>query len=790
MPLILLRYVVVFVLAVMFASPSFSQTGLLGALGSSEEETTENVEGAGFAETLQQAVDSGVSVVVVDSNGDLLAQSDEIDEGTGTGIVEDDSALLMKIQAEGDAFRAILLHKLEALPNAFREVAYILRSSSPDGRIMSFVEALFYSLALFALGMLVEAEVFGKRFAKRFVVSRILENPIGYSEKLPFLMFRFFMGVLGALVSMAVAYVTGSIIFGPLDDTAMQFTIAVIYSAYFGSRLVSGLWRMVLSPYLSQYRIPTFSDTDAKKLHNWLWILAVVDIWSLSFTIWIFELGLNYDVYAAMSSLLSLIIVVLNVLLVLTNRKAITNAIMNGKTSGEVTAASRFFCKIWAPVAIAYFTLAWFELTYELVLQLPSSVPLIAGAYAILMSIIVVFGVINFAIERFFQRARALQESGDKSLLTGDEALVAKDGVADETANAPKSRDINSFEGLARRVSGILALVAGAWAFISIWDFESSMMEESRLDTLTDIIVVIFIGYIVYNLFRIWIDSKIEEEVGDEPEGELGDEGSISSASRLATLLPLFRNGILAIVAISVVLIILLELGVNVSPLFAGAGVVGLAIGFGSQALVRDVFSGAFFLFDDAFRKGEYIDIGDVKGTVEKISIRSFQLRHHKGPLHTIPFGEIRFLTNFSRDWVIMKLPLRVTYDTDVEKVRKLIKKLGIQLLDDPVIGKDFIQPLKSQGIIEMQDSAMIIRVKFMTTPNEQWVIRKRVFEEIRALFEREGIRFAHREVTVRLADGKVEDLTPDQKEAVTAAAQSAIDDGLAPESGSSGDDR
>jgi small-conductance mechanosensitive channel len=242
-------------------------------------------------------------------------------------------------------------------------------------------------------------------------------------------------------------------------------------------------------------------------------------------------------------------------------------------------------------------------------------------------------------------------------------------------------------------------------------------------------------------------------------------------------LLPLFRNFILIVILVTIVLIVLLELGVNVSPLFAGAGVVGLAVGFGSQALVRDVFSGAFFLFDDAFRKGEYIDIGDVKGTVEKISVRSFQLRHHRGPLHTIPFGEIRFLTNFSRDWVIMKLPLRVTYDTDVEKVRKLIKKLGQELLEDPVIGKDFLQPLKSQGVIEMQDSAMIIRVKFMTTPGEQWMIRKRVFEEIRDLFEREGIKFAHREVTVRLADGKVDDLTDQEKEAVTAAAQSAIED-------------
>ena len=249
-------------------------------------------------------------------------------------------------------------------------------------------------------------------------------------------------------------------------------------------------------------------------------------------------------------------------------------------------------------------------------------------------------------------------------------------------------------------------------------------------------------------------------------------------------------GAILAVVVVAIGLIALLEVGINVSPLFAGAGVVGLAVGFGAQTLVRDIFSGAFFLIDDAFRKGEYIDIESVKGTVEKISVRSFQLRHHLGALHTIPFGEIKVLTNYSRDWVMMKLPLRVTYDTDVEHVRKIVKKLGQQLLDDPVIGESFIQPLKSQGVIEMQDSAMIIRVKFMTKPGDQWLVRKKVYEEIRALFEREGIRFAHREVTVRLADGKVENLSDAERKAITGAAQAAIDDDAMGPVDASGDDR
>ena len=348
-----------------------------------------------------------------------------------------------------------------------------------------------------------------------------------------------------------------------------------------------------------------------------------------------------------------------------------------------------------------------------------------------------------------------------------------------------------TYEALARRVAGILAFVAGSYAMLRVWDPENQVLPDSALSRMLDVMTILFIGYVLYNFFRIWIDSKIADEVPDMSAAEPGDEGGAAGASRLATLLPLFRGAILAMVVVAIGLIALLELGINVSPLFAGAGVIGLAIGFGSQTLVRDVFSGAFFLIDDAFRKGEYIDIGEVKGTVEKISVRSFQLRHHLGALNTIPFGEIKVLTNYSRDWVIMKLPLRVTYDTDVEKVRKLIKKLGQELLDDPVIGDNFIQPLKSQGVIEMQDNAMIIRVKFMTKPGDQWLVRKKVYEEIRTLFAREGIRFAHREVTVRLADGHLAELDEEQRKAITGAVQSAIDDdALDDMKGVGGDDR
>ena len=214
-------------------------------------------------------------------------------------------------------------------------------------------------------------------------------------------------------------------------------------------------------------------------------------------------------------------------------------------------------------------------------------------------------------------------------------------------------------------------------------------------------------------------------------------------------LLPLVFRLIGVIVAAYIVVFAADFLGVPVAPLIAGLGVGGLAIGFGAQTLVRDILSGLFFLLDDALRVGEYIDVGSVKGRVEQISIRSLRLRHHNGPLHTIPFGEIQHLTNFSRDWVIMKLEVRVPFDTDLEEVRKIIKKVGQDLMADAVHGLNLLEPLKSQGVNRMDDSAFILRVKFMAKPGEQFMLRREVFRRIQEAFAANGIRFAPRRVIV-----------------------------------------
>lgn len=228
-----------------------------------------------------------------------------------------------------------------------------------------------------------------------------------------------------------------------------------------------------------------------------------------------------------------------------------------------------------------------------------------------------------------------------------------------------------------------------------------------------------------------------------------GDEEVLGAPrSRLGTLVPLLsavgKSGILVLALLSV----LVSLGVNVWPLVTGLSVFGLAIGFGSQTLVKDVVSGLFFLIDDAFRFGEYIETSGAKGTVEKISVRSVSLRHQRGALATIPYGEIGKIQNFSRDWMIEKLTFRVAFNTDVEKVRKIFKKIGQDISADPELAGDLLEPFKSQGIAEVEDGTLVIRAKFKAKAGKQSMIRRAALTAVHQAFQENGIQAVPKPLT------------------------------------------
>jgi small-conductance mechanosensitive channel len=294
-------------------------------------------------------------------------------------------------------------------------------------------------------------------------------------------------------------------------------------------------------------------------------------------------------------------------------------------------------------------------------------------------------------------------------------------------------------------------LIGGA--YLIAWTIGLDLVAMTMRDTLAtrllrgaiNAVVILLIADFAWRLARAWIDWRLAEaQDRGVPDPERARRGA-----RLRTLLPILKNVLLVVLVAMAGLMALSALGVEIGPLIAGAGVVGVAIGFGAQTLVKDIISGMFYLLDDAFRVGEYIISSSYKGTVESFSLRSIKLRHHRGYLYTVPFGELGAIQNMSRDGVIDKLSVGVTYDTDIDKVKGIIKQIGKELQANPEFAPHIIETLKMQGVEQFGDFAIQIRMKMMTKPGEQFVIRRRAYGMIKKAFSANGIEFAFPTVTV-----------------------------------------
>jgi moderate conductance mechanosensitive channel len=300
---------------------------------------------------------------------------------------------------------------------------------------------------------------------------------------------------------------------------------------------------------------------------------------------------------------------------------------------------------------------------------------------------------------------------------------------------------------------GLRAALLIGGAYLVAWFLGLDLAAMTMSDTMAtrvlrgviNAVVILLLADFAWHLARAWIDCRLAEaNAGGEAEAD-----EIRRRARLRTLLPILRNLLLVVLVTMAVLMALSALGVQIGPLIAGAGVVGVAIGFGAQTLVKDIISGMFYLLDDAFRVGEYIVSGSYKGAVESFSLRSIKLRHHRGYLYTVPFGELGAVENMSRDWVIDKITVSVVYDTDLDKAKRVIKEVSKQIMADPELASHIIEPLKMQGVEQFGEFAIQLRLKMMTKPGEQFVIRRRAYAMIKKAFDANGIEFALPTVTV-----------------------------------------
>ena len=594
---------------------------------------------------------------------------------------------------------------------------------------------------------------------------------------------RFFLNLLGFGTYVLTTFVLFAVFYDE-GDPGFAIVSGILLPSYY-IRVFMLAANLFLAPAAPTLRLFPLQEADAKFIYRWT-IAIVVTAIAIADVAYIFlGAGIRMESFLLIYSMSGLSVSLLVVIVIWRSRHRVARAIWPGDSGREKTESS-----LRARVARTWH---WFAMLYVIGMGGFWFIRGLAGGEgAFLPTIISVFliplliGISRWA-EHLLDIAAGLSPSSfilpdtdNHESISDPEAALSED-VVDQKVD--RTSYLQQHLPLIKTTLRILLLALLFFLIMRLWGVDLPL---GRIFTSTalNILGLALLGIVVWQFTKARIDKKIREEMPDDDE-EMEEGGR--GGSRVGTLLVLLRKFILSVLFVIVSLIILSSLGINIGPLIAGAGVIGLAIGFGSQTLVRDILSGVFFLIDDAFRVGDYIETGGIKGMVEHISLRSVKLRHPRGMVFTIPFGDMGAVQNFSRDYIITKLDIRVRYDVDVDQIRKIVKKINLELQKDEEIGPVLLSKIKSQGVREMDDSAMILRVKFKTPPGEQFVVRREVYKRIQESFREHGIEFAHRNVTVYLppeasqtASSKEQDKGPEavgapDKKLVEAAAAAAI---------------
>ncbi len=270
------------------------------------------------------------------------------------------------------------------------------------------------------------------------------------------------------------------------------------------------------------------------------------------------------------------------------------------------------------------------------------------------------------------------------------------------------------------------------------------MIRDWLLTSGLRIIIIVFgclVSYRSVRVLAIRLESLIAGAAPTEDEEQ-----------RARTLTRVIRSTALVTIVIVTGLMILLELGLDITPLIAGAGVVGVALGLGAQSLISDIIGGFFILLEDQFAVGDAIQVGNIGGGVEKMTLRATFLRDLKGTLHVVPNGEIRIVSNRTKDWSRAVVNLGVAYEEDIGRVMAALGKIGDDFYQDEEFAPLLLEEPTVSGVEALGDWAMTIRIMVKTEPGKQWDVARELRRRVKESFEQEGIEmpYPRQEVLMR----------------------------------------
>ncbi len=550
------------------------------------------------------------------------------------------------------------------------------------------------------------------RFRHRLAAGTAPERGLGSLVNLGLLVLLDGLGVLAVWIVMTIAI---AVLFG--GNSGQDRLAAAVLTGLFRWRLFVLGFRILLQPDLPAARLSHVPDRDARVMYRWLSVFVLVMVVAGILTSLMEAVHASPDSASTARVIMAPIAVAFFLWFVVQSENGVRHWCRG------LVGAPRLYRWIgdhWIAVATPFFLFMGVALIYGAVSELAE----VGSALRLTIGLIVGLLIFETLLGVVLQRV--------------DSALPGRTPASDSA----KLPDV-----LARclRVAvliGVGVVLANAWTVNVLGLVDASQWHTLSAEMRTAG-ATLFAGFVVWELLKFVTDPSVVPTAGMVAHGRGGGAAVALQSSRLSTLVPLLRVTLGIVIALVAVLIVLADLGVNITPLLAGASILGLAVSFGSQALVKDIVSGIFYLTDDAFRVGEYIECGQTRGIVEGFTLRSIRLRHPSGQLHTIPFGDLGKIANFSRDWAIVKYDFSFPRDIDIDKVRGVVDGIDDELKNDPDYDRKILEPLKAQGVVSITDNALVIQFRFAAEPGNPELIQRDVMHRLMRAFQDHGIEFS-----------------------------------------------
>jgi moderate conductance mechanosensitive channel len=575
----------------------------------------------------------------------------------------------------------------------------------------------------------------------------------GFWVHLVFVILRTVLELVAVAAFAAAAY--GMMTLTAPAHQGQVIAIALINASVI-ARAVTAVARMLLAPRVASMRLIPMTDETAN--YSFVWIRRLTNLCAYGFLLLnaALALGLAQSAYQLLLKLLGLLVGLLLVMLVLQNRQHVA-AQIRGDGSGALRQVRGRLADIWHILLIIYLVV-----TYGVwVLDLPGGFEFVLRATVLTVVIIAVVRGLIEVIQRGVTRAFALKDE-QKRRFPGLEART--------------NRYLPMVMTALKAILSIIAAIAllEVWG-LDIFDWLSGPVGRAILERVVTIALIIAVALLVWEV----ISAAIEQYLA----GKDRDGNAVTRSQRAQTLLPLVRNVVFVVLAVMVVLTVLSELGINIGPLIAGAGIVGLAVGFGAQTMVKDFITGFFILIEDTVAVGDIVELGGHSGKVEAMSIRSIQLRDFSGQVHRIPFSEVTTTVNKSKDFSFATFDIGVGYSEDIDRCIEVIRDVGNEMVADKEYAAVIDGDMNIMGVQALGDSAVVIRARIRVKPGKQFGLQRAFNRLIKMRFDAEGIEipFPHRtlyfgedssgnapDARVRLVDERTE--KPDTTTSITPA--------------------